>query len=92
MDMSRTTPIPASEFTRNFGRYRMQAQREAVPVTSHGQITGYFVPPEEYEAYLRYKEQRRSFATVDLTDAEVEAIAKARMDSRHDHLNKLLDE
>lgn len=90
--MSRTTPIPASEFTRNFGRYRMQAQREAVPVTSHGQITGYFVPPEEYEAYLRYKEQRRSFATADLTVAEVEAIAKARMDSCHDHLNKLLDE
>lgn len=47
--MSRTTPIPASEFT-------------------------------------------RSFATADLTVAEVEAIAKARMDSRHDHLNKLLDE
>jgi len=90
--MSRIPPIPASEFARNFGRYRMQAQREAVPVTSHGQITGYFVPPEEYEAFLRYKEQRRSFATADLTEAEVEAIAKARMASRHDHIDKLLDE
>ena len=90
--MSRTSPVPASEFTRNFGRYRMQAQREAIPVSSHGQITGYFVPPAEYEAYLRYKEQRRSFATTDLTDAEVAAIATARMDPRHDHLNKLLDE
>ena len=92
MDMSRTDPVPASEFTRNFGRYRMQAQREAVPVSSHGQITGYFVQPDEYEAFMRYKEQRRSFATADLTDAEVEAIAAARMDPRHDHLNKLLDE
>ena len=90
--MSRSPPIPASEFTRNFGRYRMQAQRAAVPVSSHGQITGYFVPPEEYEAFMRYKEQRRSFATADLTDAEVEVIAAARMDARHDHLNKLLDE
>lgn len=90
--MSRTNPVPASEFTRNFGRYRMQAQREAVPVSSHGQITGYFVPPDEYEAFMRYKAQRRSFATTDLTDAEVEAIAAARMDPRHDHLNKLLDE
>jgi hypothetical protein len=35
--------VPASEFTRNFGRYRMRAQREAVAVSSHGQITGYFV-------------------------------------------------
>ena len=92
MDVSRTNPVPASEFTRNFGRYRMQAQREAVPVSSHGQITGYFVQPDEYEAFMRYKEQRRSFATADLTDAEVEAIAAARMDPRHDHLNKLLDE
>ena len=90
--MSRTNPVPASEFTRNFGRYRMQAQREAVPVSSHGQITGYFVQPDEYEAFMRYKEQRRSFATADLTDAEVEAIAAARLDPRHDRLNKLLDE
>ena len=91
MDMSRTQPIPASEFTRNFGRYRMQAQREAIPVSSHGQITGYFVPPDEYEAFLRYREQRRSFATVELTAEEVEAVSRIRMDPRHDHLNKLLD-
>ncbi len=45
--MPRSEPVPASEFTRNFGRYRMQAQREAVPVSSHGQITGYFVRPDE---------------------------------------------
>ena len=70
----------------------MQAQREAVAVTSHGQITGYFVPPDEYEAFLRYMEQRRSFATSDLSQSEVEAIAKARMDKRHDQLNKLLDQ
>jgi hypothetical protein len=92
MDMSRTQPVPASEFTRNFGRYRMQAQREAIPVSSHGQITGYFVPPDEYEAFLRYREQRRSFATAELTEEEVEAVARVRMDPRHDHLNKLLDE
>jgi hypothetical protein len=37
-NMPHTEPVPASEFTRNFGRYRMLAQREAVPVSSHGQI------------------------------------------------------
>jgi hypothetical protein len=90
--MLRVRPVPASEFTRNFGRYRMQAQREAVPVSSHGQITGYFVPPEEYEAFLRYKAQRKSFATAELPEEKVEAIARSRMDERHAHLNALLDE
>lgn len=90
--MTRVPPVSASEFTRNFGRYRMQAQREAIPVSSHGQITGYFVPPEEYEAFLHYKAQRCSFATADLTEEEIEAISRVRMDARHDHLNKLLDD
>jgi hypothetical protein len=83
--------VPASEFTRNFGRYRMLAQREAVAVTSHGQITGYFVRPDEFEEFMRFKAQRRAFATAELSDEEAEAIAAARMDGRHDHLNALLD-
>lgn len=83
--------VPAAEFTRNFGRYRMLAQRGALAVTSHGTITGYFVPPEEYEAFERFKAQRRSFRTVDLTDEEIQEIDNSRMDPRHDHLNALLD-
>ena len=39
------------QFTRNFGRYRMRAQRVAIAVSSHGQITGYFVGPDEYEEF-----------------------------------------
>ena len=59
--------VPASEFTRNFGRYRMRAQREAVAVSSHGQITGYFVGPDD-EEFRRFRESRRSFATVELPE------------------------
>ena len=55
--------VPASEFTRNFGRYRMLAQREAVAVSSHGSITGYFIAPGEYEEFRRFKQRRSSFAT-----------------------------
>jgi hypothetical protein len=84
--------VPATEFTRNFGRYRMQAQRSPVAVSSHGQITGYFVGPAEYEEFQRYKNRRQVFLTVDLPEAELEAISKVRMDPRHDHLNALLDE
>jgi hypothetical protein len=89
MDMAET--IPASEFTRNFGRYRMQAQREAVAVSSHGSITGYFVAPNEYEEFQRFKQHRRSFATSELPDDKVAAIGSSRMDSRHAHLDKMLE-
>jgi hypothetical protein len=83
--------IPASEFTRNFGRYRMLAQREAVAVSSHGSITGYFVGPAEYEEFRRFKQRRRSFATADLPDEKVQAIGASRMDSRHADLDEILD-
>jgi PHD/YefM family antitoxin component YafN of YafNO toxin-antitoxin module len=83
--------VPASEFTRNFGRYRMLAQREPVAVSSHGSITGYFVAPEEYEEFRRYLQRRRSFATAELSDERAEAIGTSRMDGRHAHLDKLLD-
>jgi len=69
----------------------MLAQKGAVPVTSHGQITGYFVPPDEYEEFERFRTRRRSFATVELAEEKVEAIAASRMDARHEHLDALLD-
>ena len=84
--------IPASEFTRNFGRYQMLAQREVLAVSSHGRVTGYFIAAEEYEAFKRYRGSRTSFATTDLSADEIEEIVSARMDPRHDHLNALMDE
>ena len=89
--MLKPKAVPAAEFIRNFGRYRMLAQKGAVAVTSHGRITGYFVPPDEYEEFERFRAQRRSFATVELPEDKVRAIAAARMDPRHDHLDALLD-
>ncbi len=84
--------IPASEFTRNFGRYQMLAQREPVAVTSHGRTTGYFIAAEDYEAFKRFKESRRSFATVALPEEKAKAISASRMDGRHAHLDAMLDE
>jgi hypothetical protein len=83
--------IPASEFTRNFGRYRMLAQREAVAVSSHGLIAGYFVAPDEYEEFRRFKQRRRSFATAELSEEQVQAIGSSRMDQRYAHLNAVLE-
>ena len=85
--------VPAAEFTHNFGRYKMEAQRAAVPVSSHGTLVGYFVSPQEYEYLLRLKAMRRQVINIaDLPEAEAEAMFSGRMDPRHDHLNKLLDE
>ncbi len=84
--------VPASEFTRNFGHYRVQAHRGAVAVSSHGRIAGYFVAPDEYEEYERMKAQRQSFATNALDRETVEAVSRTRMDRRHEHLDELLDE
>jgi PHD/YefM family antitoxin component YafN of YafNO toxin-antitoxin module len=84
--------VPASEFTRNFGRYQMLAQREPIAVTSHGRTTGYFIAAEDYESFKRYKESRRSFATVELSEEKANAIANSRMDPRHAHLDAMLDE
>ena len=84
--------VPASEFTRHFGRYQMLAQREALAVSSHGRVTGYFVAPDEYEAFTRFRNSRRSFATAELSDEKAAAISASRMDERHDHLDAMLDE
>jgi hypothetical protein len=91
IDMDMEPVIPASEFTRNFGRYQMLAQREVLAVSSHGRVTGYFIAADEYEAFKRFRGQRRSFATAELSEAQVTAIASSRMSSEHDHLNALLD-
>jgi hypothetical protein len=86
-----TQTVPAAEFARNFGRYKLEAQREAVPVSSNGTLAGYFVSPHEYEELLRLKGMRRRFKTAELSDEEVEQIARSSMDPRHDHLDGLLD-
>jgi hypothetical protein len=88
--MTKSKVVPASQFRRNFGRYCLLAHREAVEVTSHGHVTGYFVHVEEYRKFMRFKTRRRSFATSDLSESEVGAIAEVRMDARHDHLNTIL--
>ena len=91
MENATIKTVPASEFTRKFGHYRMQAQRMAVPVSSHGQVTGYFVGPVEYEEFRRFRDQRRSFATADLSEERINAISESRMDPRHAALNAILE-
>jgi PHD/YefM family antitoxin component YafN of YafNO toxin-antitoxin module len=85
--------VPSSEFSKNFGRYREAAQREPVAITNHDRITGYFISSSEYEDYLRIKAQLpKAYATAELSEETIQAIAASRMDARHDGLNSLLDD
>lgn len=84
--------VPAAEFSRNFGRYKLLAQREAIPVSSNGTLAGYFVARQEYEDLMKLKASRQRFHTADLSDEDADRIGTSRMDARHDHLNSLLDD
>jgi len=85
--------VTASEFAKNFGRYRERAQREPVAVTSHGRTSGYFVSPEDFREYQTLKAgARQAIRVVDLPREIIEAIRDSRVDPRHDHLNKQRDD
>ena len=38
--LAMSNTVPAAEFARNVGRYKLQAQREAVAVSSNGMLAG----------------------------------------------------
>lgn len=85
--------VTATEFAKNFGRYREEAQREPVVITSHGRPSGYFVSPHEYAELERLRAYERSVYRIeDLPEEVAAAISSAKMDPKHDHLNALLDE
>jgi len=85
--------ITATEFAKSFGRYKEEAQREPVAITSYGRVSGYFVSAREYEELRRLREfERRVYRLKGLPKGVAESIKKARMDSSHDHLNALLDD
>ncbi len=87
------TAITATEFAKSFGRYKEEAQREPVAITSYGRVSGYFVSAHEFEELRRLREfERRVYRLKGLPKEIVEAIKTSKMDPAHDHLNALLDE
>jgi predicted nucleotidyltransferase len=86
------TEIQATEFVRNFSRYREIAQREPVAVRAHDRITGYFVSAIEFEQLQALKARQATAVDVEELDSQTLAdIQNSRMDSRHLSLNALLD-
>ena len=84
--------VAATEFARNFGRYREEAQREPVAVATHNRITGYFVSARDYDEYQRLKATAPTVLAVEELDAAtLKALAASRMDPRHAELDALMD-
>lgn len=86
------TIVAATEFARNFDRYREAAQHEAVAVKSHARISGYFVSVREFAEYRRLKAMASVAPSAnELSDETLEALAAAHMDQRHHSLDAPMD-
>lgn len=85
--------VSVFEFAKDFGRYKEEALREPVAITSYGRISRYFVSAHEYEELRRLREfEHRVYWLKGLPKEIAAAIKTARMDSSHDHLNALLED
>lgn len=83
--------ITATEFSKNFGRYKEAAQREPIAITSYGRTSGYFVSAHEYAELQRLRAlERRVYRIGELPAGIADAIEHSKMNSAHDHLNSLL--
>ena len=88
--MSRVT---ASEFARNFGRYREVALLEPVVVTNHDRVTGVLLSPADFDEYQRLKAlATRALFAGELSDEALAGIGTATVDERHRGLDRLMDE
>lgn len=57
---------PASEFCRNFGRYKDEAiAAGSVPVSSNGRPVGAFLSEHEYQHYLALKRRETTVYRID---------------------------
>ena len=84
--------VSATEFARNFGRYREDVQREPIVVKTHDRITGYFVSARDFEEFQRFKAMMPvALAVEDLDDETLRALSKSKMDNRHAKLDHLMD-
>jgi PHD/YefM family antitoxin component YafN of YafNO toxin-antitoxin module len=87
------TSVTATEFAKGFGRYKEEAQREPIAITSYGRVSGYFVSAREFAELQRLRAfERRVQRVKDLPVEIAEAIQRSKMSAAHDHLNKLLED
>ena len=73
-DMAQTAqaPVPASEFCRNFGRYKDEATaNRVVEVSSNGRPIGAFLSQAEYQHYLTLRRREPEVFKIDELPSEL---------------------
>jgi prevent-host-death family protein len=77
--MAESLTVPASEFSRNFGRYQDEALAgKTIRVTSHGRMVGAYLSAQELEHFERLKRHERQIHRVgELPDDILDAIETA---------------
>lgn len=77
--MAASRDVSATEFSRNFARYRDEAiEAKVIHVTSHGRVIGAYLSASEAAHYERLKRrERQSLVVGELSDEVVRAIATA---------------
>ncbi|WP_299758388.1 type II toxin-antitoxin system prevent-host-death family antitoxin, partial [uncultured Boseongicola sp.] len=67
-----------------------QAAKAPVIITKHNRPSRVLIDIEEYERMKRY-DTREHLTPADLTEEDIKALEDARVDPKHDQLNKLMD-
>ncbi|BCH26149.1 hypothetical protein MesoLjLc_60640 [Mesorhizobium sp. L-8-10] len=77
--MHQAPTVPASDFSRNFGKYQDEAIKVGViNVTSHGRVVGAYLSAAELEHFERLKQREREVLKIgDLDDDTIAAIEAA---------------
>jgi PHD/YefM family antitoxin component YafN of YafNO toxin-antitoxin module len=84
---------PSTDFAKRFARYREAAHRAPVAVTHHGRVTEVLLSKADFDEYMRLKAMAtRALWAHEMSPETLQALADARVDPRHDHLDALLDE
>lgn len=71
------TKVTSGEFTREFGRYRALAQREAVIITNHGRDDVVLLAAEDYARLRRY--EQKAFHVSQLPQEVIDELGKVQV-------------
>ena len=73
-----TVSVPATEFSRNFAKYRDEAiEAKVISVTSHGRVIGGYLSASELARYEEMKRRERKVLVVGELDDETIASIQA---------------
>ena len=76
--MPHVRAVPASDFSRNFGKYQDEAIKTGIiNVTSHGRVVGAYLSATELEHFERLKRREREVLKIGELDDETLAAIEA---------------